>query len=193
MTSRNRAQFHEIPAKPQVPNTPEATHNPKVAGSNPAPAIQGKPWKFRAFSFGQSREGPLPGRNRRNPGAFRDKIPGRVALRASTGLMIGGGRCRLGCASRHGGASIRSYGRLLTTSCKLVLDRVCGWSAVVPTAKCATYRRAREVLADVAGDRRERAARRTRRGLPAGRDHEDVPDRVEFRWRSGDDVTTRRR
>ena len=28
-----------IPANPQVPDTPEATHNPKVAGSNPAPAI----------------------------------------------------------------------------------------------------------------------------------------------------------
>src|SRR4051794_17748714 len=31
LTSRNRTQFHEIPAKPQVPDTTEATHNPKVA------------------------------------------------------------------------------------------------------------------------------------------------------------------
>ena len=38
LTSRNRTQFHEIPANPQVPHTPEATHNPKVAGPNPAPA-----------------------------------------------------------------------------------------------------------------------------------------------------------
>jgi hypothetical protein len=35
LTSRNRTQFHEIPAKPQVLNTSEATHNPKVAGRNP--------------------------------------------------------------------------------------------------------------------------------------------------------------
>jgi len=28
MTSRNRTQFHEIPAKPQVPKTSEATHKP---------------------------------------------------------------------------------------------------------------------------------------------------------------------
>jgi hypothetical protein len=40
LTSRNSIQFHEIPAKPQVLNMPEATHNPKVAGSNPAPAIR---------------------------------------------------------------------------------------------------------------------------------------------------------
>jgi hypothetical protein len=37
-SSRNPIQFHEIPANLRVPNTPEATHNPKVAGSNPAPA-----------------------------------------------------------------------------------------------------------------------------------------------------------
>jgi hypothetical protein len=37
LTSWNRTQFDEIPANRQIPNTPEATHNPKVAGSNPAP------------------------------------------------------------------------------------------------------------------------------------------------------------
>jgi hypothetical protein len=33
LTSCNPTQLDESPAKPQVPNTPEATHNPKVAGS----------------------------------------------------------------------------------------------------------------------------------------------------------------
>jgi hypothetical protein len=55
LTLRNPIQFHESPANLQVLNTPEATHNPKVAGSNPAPAmsltVTWKPSVWRAFVF----------------------------------------------------------------------------------------------------------------------------------------------
>jgi hypothetical protein len=37
---------------PHAPNRPERAHNPKVAGSNPAPATKKSP-EIRAFSLGR--------------------------------------------------------------------------------------------------------------------------------------------
>ena len=40
MTPGNLVQFRENPANSQVADPQKASHNPKVAGSNPAPAIE---------------------------------------------------------------------------------------------------------------------------------------------------------
>ena len=43
-----------MPAKPVLPRSPEHTHNPKVAGSNPAPATEKAP-EIRGFSFARDK------------------------------------------------------------------------------------------------------------------------------------------
>jgi hypothetical protein len=48
MTSDNLRQGHEVPANEDVARPQKAPHNPKVAGSNPAPAIKKWPWEIEA-------------------------------------------------------------------------------------------------------------------------------------------------